>query len=64
MIMKLTGIGNPLTVGRPAGAEIVARAVVEIGVYFDWCFLLDIDVPEIEALVEIGNVFVVGRPSG
>lgn len=51
VVMELLRVGNPPAVWRPVWIETISRAIVEVSVDANGGFLVEIHVPEIQALI-------------
>ena len=64
MVLESFHIGEPLAIGRPCRIDAALGLVEEIGVDEHRLPLVDVDGPEVEPLIRVGEPLGVGRPNG
>src|SRR5258708_6230701 len=64
MAIEELGIREPLAVWRPGCSLGDAGIFKAVGIYADGRTFFDIHVPDVHALVGVGNFLAVGRPGG
>ena len=64
VVAQVPAIGDPAAVGRPGDLERTEGRLVAIVVDPHGLALLDVDVPEVQALVGVGDLRAVRRPLG